>query len=69
MLTQYKVSGMTCAHCVNAVTEEVSALLGVEDVQVTLDEGIVKVRSSQALDFDTVKAAVDEAGYQLVKQL
>jgi copper chaperone len=69
VLTQYKVDGMTCGHCVNAVTEEVSALPGVEDVEVDLNDGLVSVRSGQALDFSAVDAAVDEAGYKLVKQL
>lgn len=69
MLTQYKVDGMTCDHCVNAVTEEVSALPGVEEVQINLTDGLVNVRSGQALDFSAVDAAVDEAGYKLVRQL
>jgi copper chaperone CopZ len=60
---------MTCAHCVNAVTEEVSALPGVENVQVSLGDGVVSVRSGEALDYAAVGAAVDEAGYTLVRQI
>ena len=62
----YAVSGMTCAHCVNAVTEEVSALPGVTDVRVDLDSGALDVTSEAPVDEDAVRAAVDEAGYALV---
>ena len=63
--TIYQVSGMTCEHCVRAVTTEVGALPGVRDVAVDLDTGAVTVVSDQPLDPETVRAAVDEAGYQL----
>ena len=64
----YDVTGMTCQHCVNAVTEEVAAIPGVRDVQVELVAGgtsAVHVVSDQPLADDTVRVAVDEAGYQL----
>jgi len=61
----YRVSGMTCGHCVSAVTREVEAIDGVQDVQVELSTGDVTVTSSRALDDRAVAAAVDEAGYQL----
>lgn len=62
----YRVQGMTCEHCVRAVTEEVSALGGVRDVRVDLASGGVTVSSDAALADDAVRAAVDEAGYALV---
>ena len=62
----YGVTGMTCAHCVNAVSTEVAKLAGVSDVQVDLAAGTVTVTSAQPLDDETVRAAVDEAGYELV---
>lgn len=62
----YSVTGMTCGHCEAAVTEEVSALDGVTGVTVDLAKGLVTVDSKQPLDDDTVRAAVDEAGYELV---
>lgn len=62
----YRVQGMTCEHCVRAVTEEVSALGGVHDVRVDLASGGVTVSSEAALAEDAVRAAVDEAGYALV---
>jgi copper ion binding protein len=61
----YTVSGMTCAHCVQAVTQEISALDGVSGVQVDLGSGAVTVNSEAPLAADDVRAAVDEAGYEL----
>lgn len=62
----YAVKGMTCEHCVAAVTEEVSKISGVTDVAVDLDAGQVSITSDQAVSDDDVAAAVDEAGYELV---
>jgi copper ion binding protein len=62
----YQVSGMTCEHCVQAVSREVGALHGVDKVDVDLASGAVTVTSQHALDTEAVRAAVDEAGYQLV---
>ena len=63
MISKYSVTGMTCGHCVNHVTEEVSAVPGVEKVEVTLDGGgAMTITSAEAIDLDTIKAAVAEAG-------
>ncbi|GAB2991153.1 heavy-metal-associated domain-containing protein [Streptomyces pseudoechinosporeus] len=64
----YDVKGMTCDHCVQAVSSELNGLPGVEDVQVDLQSGKVTVTSEQPLDSAAaaVAAAVDEAGYELV---
>jgi len=62
----YTVTGMTCAHCVQAVTGEISALPGVADVRVDLASGAVTVTSDAPLSDDVVRTAVDEAGYLLV---
>lgn len=64
--TTYHVKGMTCGHCVSAVSGEVSAIAGVSDVQVDLETGSVSVTADQPLSEDAVRAAVDEAGYELV---
>ena len=61
----YTVTGMTCAHCVNAVTEEVTSIPGATDVQVDLTSGSLTISSQIPLDRNAVKAAVDEAGYEL----
>ena len=64
----YSVTGMTCSHCVAAVTEEVSRLTGVSAVDVDLNAGgdsRVTVTSAEPLTVDAVRDAVDEAGYTL----
>ena len=61
----YTVSGMTCAHCVRSVTEEIGEIDGVTDVAVDLPTGAVAVTSDGPLDEDRVRAAVEEAGYAL----
>ena len=67
MLTTYKVAGMTCGHCVSAVTMELSLLPSVTAVDVDLESGQVAVTSDTQLDEAKVAAAIDEAGYELVK--
>jgi copper chaperone CopZ len=64
--TTYTVKGMTCGHCVKAVTGELQALPGVTEVSVDLDTGTALVTSTDAIDLEAVRAAVDEAGYELV---
>ena len=61
----YTVTGMTCGHCVSAVTEEVSAVPGITGVDVDLAAGRLTVTSDSPVDDDAVRAAVDEAGYEL----
>jgi copper chaperone len=63
--TTYTVTGMTCSHCVASVTEEISEISGVTDVAVDLPTGAVTVSSTRPLDEADVRAAVEEAGYQL----
>ena len=63
--TTFTVKGMTCDHCVAAVTQELSSLPGVHDVTVDLASGNVAVSSDAALADDAVRAAVDEAGYEV----
>jgi copper chaperone len=65
--TTYTVSGMTCEHCVNAVTSEIKQIEGVRDVRIDLASGAVTVTSEAHLDDAAVAAAVDEAGYEVVK--
>ena len=63
------VEGMTCSHCVASVTEEVSALDGVESVSVDLKVGgasRIMVVSHRPVPVDQVRDAVTEAGYTLV---
>ena len=63
--TTYTVTGMTCGHCAASVTEEVQGIPGVEDVNVAVESGAVTVTSAEPLEESAVRAAVEEAGYQL----
>jgi copper chaperone len=63
--TTYTVTGMTCDHCAHAVTTEVSSLPGVHKVDVDLANGRVLVVSDEPLDDGAVRAAVEEAGYEV----
>lgn len=62
MQNTYTVEGMTCGHCVAAVTEEVKAIPGVTDVDVVLEGGQLTVTSDAPVDFDRIVEAVAEAG-------
>ncbi|ADG99222.1 Heavy metal transport/detoxification protein [Segniliparus rotundus DSM 44985] len=62
----YYVTGMTCGHCVSAVSKELSAISGVSDVSVNLETGEVRVASHTPLGEGQVRDAVTEAGYGLV---
>ena len=62
----YTVTGMTCGHCARSVTDEITAIDGVTDVTVDLRSGAVAVTSRHPLDEAQVRAAVEEAGYDLV---
>lgn len=69
VVADYLVEGMTCSHCVSSVTEELSAIPGVADVNVTLNAGgasRVTVASASPLNDSQVRVAVEEAGYSLV---
>lgn len=64
--TDYTVRGMTCDHCVRAVTDEITRLEGVTRVQVDLPTGRVTVDSDRPISADAVAGAVEEAGYEVV---
>ena len=61
----FTVSGMTCSHCVASVKEEVSEIAGVTQVDVDLETGRLVVVSPDPIDPAAVRAAVDEAGYDI----
>jgi copper ion binding protein len=66
-LQVFTVNGMSCAHCVQAVTAEVTKLRGVRRVDVELDGGTVTVEADRELSEPEVAIAVAEAGYELVR--
>ena len=61
----YDVVGMTCDHCVRAVTEEVGAVTGVSQVTVDLLAGRVRVTTEETVPVIKIREAVEEAGYAL----
>ncbi len=63
--TTVTVTGMTCEHCVRSVHEELTKLDGVDDVDVDLASGQVTMRTSGPVKPDAVRAAVEEAGYEV----
>ncbi|MBN0048151.1 heavy-metal-associated domain-containing protein [Streptomyces actuosus] len=66
--TVYKVSGMSCGHCEGSVSGEISEIAGVTSVQAVAATGEVTVVSAVPLAEEAVRAAVDEAGFELVGQ-
>jgi copper chaperone len=66
---RFQVPEVSCQHCVNAITKEVSALAGVQRVQVNLDDKTVVVEHGEQVATDQIVAAINEAGYDEVTQL
>lgn len=64
--SEYRVSGMSCAHCEAAIRGEVARIPGVQGVDVSADTGRLVVVSSSPIDERTVLGAVDEAGFEAV---
>lgn len=64
--TTFRVEGMTCDHCRNVVTTEISAVPDVEKVTVDIESGTVTVSATQPVDRSDIATAVDEAGYTLL---
>ena len=62
----YNVEGMTCDHCVAAVSGEIGALPGVVAVEVDLPTGVVTVTSDAPLPTALIVSAVEEAGYRVM---
>jgi copper chaperone CopZ len=60
----YRVPGVHCAHCEAAIKQEITAVAGVERVEVDLEAKTVTV-SGGALDDTQLRAAIDEAGYEV----
>ena len=65
--TKYQVTGMTCAHCEGAISQEVSQIAGVGNIDISAATGILVVTSTGELDDAQVLAAVEEAGYAGVR--
>lgn len=63
----YRVIGMACGHCEGFITEEIERIPGVTAVVVDVERDSVTVTSDRVLDIAEVRAAVEEAGYELVE--
>lgn len=66
---QFRVPEISCQHCVNAITKEVSTLAGVQRVQVNLDTKTVTVEHEPQVTTEQIVAAINEAGYDEVARL
>ena len=64
--TVFTVKGMTCGHCVAAVTEEVGKIASVSAVEVDLPTGAVTVVSDGPIGAEDFAEAIDEAGFEVV---
>jgi copper chaperone len=64
-VSRYRVAGMSCEHCRNAVSGEIARLPGVRDIEVDLAAGTVTVHGER-IDDDAVRRAIEEAGYEVV---
>jgi len=62
-----EVEGMGCDNCVRHVTEALEGLPGVKDVKVDLTSGQVNFENSESVTMDEISAAIEEAGYKVVK--
>jgi copper ion binding protein len=70
MITErFQVPEVSCQHCVNAITKEVTAIPGVQQVQVALDSKMVTVEHAEHVRTDQIVAAINEAGYDEVARL
>ena len=62
----YSVPGMSCGHCRVAITAEVTAVAGVDSIDVDLDTKLVRI-TGEKLDDAALVAAIDEAGYEATR--
>ena len=62
---EFNVPGVSCEHCVRAITDEVGTLEGVKQVQVDLQTKKVRVEATDQVSREQLVAAIDEAGYDV----
>jgi copper chaperone len=65
-MTTIKIRGMTCNHCVMAVTKALNEIEGVQEVKVDLSKGEATFEEVQPVDMSVVKEGVKKAGYEVV---
>ncbi|NPV01698.1 MAG: heavy-metal-associated domain-containing protein [Brevinematales bacterium] len=64
MKQKVKIDGMSCMHCVKAVQEALSAVKGISDIAVKIGEA--EFTTGDGFDMNTVRTAIEEAGYEVV---
>ena len=64
-MTTIKVTGMSCQHCVNAVTKALSGIEGLQDVQVSLEKGEAQFTESKPVAREIIREALKKAGHDL----
>ena len=69
MTKDFNVPEMSCQHCVNAITKEVSGVQGVQLVKIDLGTKRVSVQANDTVSSDTIVEAINEAGYDDVTVL
>jgi copper chaperone len=69
MTQEFTVPSMSCQHCVNAITKEVSSVPGVQNVKIDLGSKRVKVEAGEQVTTDAIVSAISEAGYDDVTVL
>jgi copper chaperone len=62
-----KIKGMSCQHCVMAVTRALSAVDGVKDVKVDLKSGVATYAETKKVDPGIIAEAIKKAGYEIVE--
>ncbi|MBI4775493.1 MAG: heavy-metal-associated domain-containing protein [Deltaproteobacteria bacterium] len=61
-----EIKGMSCKHCVAAVTKALNEIKGLSDVSVNLEKGEASFEKAASVDDSAIKAAVKRAGYEVV---
>lgn len=64
-MARIKIKGMSCGHCVMAVTKQLQKIDGIKNVQVSLDKGEATFDEEHPVDSDVIRAAVKKAGFEV----
>jgi len=65
MTSTIKIKGMSCEHCVKAVTKALNGIQGISDVVVSLEAGEATFSYEGAVDQDLLREQIEDAGYEL----
>ncbi len=65
MTTTVNIKGMSCNHCVMAVSQALKQMSGVRAVDVDLENGKATIEHEKAMDMSRVKEIIEKAGYEI----